>query len=232
MRVDYVPGALLTVLHESAVAFDGTDPERAVATLGGLALKAAQPGVDLNAFVVETLATGQAYLRNAAGKQIASLTALALTWDAMASRINSDRTFSQYVRASVTTPGALTAQTALFAGGVDPTLTAGAARFKYVAAGNAGLFFFDQKTAIDVFAIQGKFPGGAALTCTIELVNLDDGAQPIDSEAATLVSVTLPASEDFSVLDAIRLQKSQAIRVTCANAGKAWVSFRQAPASP
>lgn len=232
MRVDYVPGALLTVLHESAAAFDGTDPERATVALGGLTLKAAQPGADLNGYVVQTLATGQAYLRTPTGVQLAAITASALTWTAMAARINSDVVFSQFVRASVTTPGALSAVTATLAGGVNPTLTAGAARFKYVAVANAGLFFFDQKTALDIFSIQGNFPGGSGDACTVELVNLDDGGQPIDTEASTLVSVTLPASEDFTVVDVVRLQKYQAIRVTCANAGKVWVAFRQAPSSP
>lgn len=233
MRVTYIPGASLTVLQSTAGTFDGTYCERAVATLGGIKLTAAAPGVDLNGLVVRSYASGQAELFSGENRLSRLDTGGVLTLAALAARINATREFRAYVRASVVTPGAMVSTSVALAGGLDATIESEGARYRFAAAGNAGLFYFDQDRALILESIEGNFPAGVGAALKVELVNLDDGLSPITNESSTLYASVVPATADFSMTDVgTVLQKFRALRVTCPAAGKVWVTFRQAPASP
>ena len=157
-----------------------------------------------------------------------TLVSTTLTWTAMAAIINADNTFRAIARASVTAPGAMTTASVTLAGGTDPTTTN--ARFEFTTGGAGGLFYFGQDRTVAVTQVEGNFPGGAGSTVQVELVNLDAGLRPVTAESSTVFLSALPATADFSMSGGVLLLgRLRALRVTCAIAGKVWVTFRQQP---
>lgn len=233
MRVAYEPSASNTVLQKATTSFTGIYPDRATIDLGtDVRLIAARAGTDMNGYVVTTDVDGRVHVYNAAGEQVSYGIVPGATWEAFVTYINRHAVLAPLMRASLLVAGAMSANSVTFVGGVDPTIDAGKSRFR-VENTDGGLFYFDQDRALILEQVEGKFPGGVGVTATVELINLDEGLQPLTDESSTLFSVALPASEDIFVGDIkVMLQKLQAVRVTCAFAGKVWLTFRQASATP
>jgi len=218
------------IVLQEADAFDGTQVGRASVTIGGLAVTGFQIGDEINGYRLVTNTAGNAVLYDADGKMVATIQAAQPTWESLAAAINkisSANVMGRWVRASVTTPGSITAEDETFAGGVAAVIDGGGSRYRFVSTGNGGLFYFDQDTPCVITQIEGVFADGSGDDVTLKLVNLDDGFQPISGESFTFFAGVLGDANDFSVINDVQLNKYRALLVQCGHAGKVQVNIRQ-----
>lgn len=232
--VIYETSAPIQVQHFSDTGFGSAEVGRAQVDLGGLRFRAKHPGTDANNVEVQlarSLRPGEAVKVFQDRWLLAVFYAPGATCAEVAANVNAAR--GALAVASALTPAAAapSSVSADLAGGLDPVVVRGV-HHKYAAplGGEGGRFYFGQGRNQYVTQVEGTFALAAPREVRVEVLNLDEGLEPIPGEASTVYCTTVDPAEATFVVTDVRLQllPGRAVRVACAAPGTVRVQVQQA----